>query len=44
MDTIQKKKTHALLDASKNVGLEVNPEKYMLMSRYQRAVQSIAER
>jgi hypothetical protein len=34
MDTI-KKDTEALLDASKEVGLEVNPEKikYMLMSR-----------
>jgi hypothetical protein len=36
IDTI-KKNTEALLDASKEVGLEVNPEKtkYMLMSRYQ---------
>jgi hypothetical protein len=34
VDTI-KKNTEALLDASKEVGLEVNPEKtkYMLMSR-----------
>jgi hypothetical protein len=34
IDTI-KKNTEALLDASKEVGLEVNPEKteYMLMSR-----------
>jgi hypothetical protein len=32
-----KKNTEALLDASKGVGLEVNPEKteYVLMSRYQ---------
>jgi hypothetical protein len=37
MDTI-KKNTEALLDASKEVGLEVNPKKtkYMLMSRSQR--------
>jgi hypothetical protein len=36
-DTI-KKNTEALLDASKEVGLEVNPEKtnYMLMSRSQK--------
>jgi hypothetical protein len=36
IDTI-KKNTEALLDASKEVGLEVNPEKtkYMLMSRIQ---------
>jgi hypothetical protein len=36
-DTI-KKNTEALLDASKDVGLEVNPEKtkYMLMSRSQK--------
>jgi hypothetical protein len=27
IDTIQKKHTKALLDASKEVGLEVNPEK-----------------
>jgi hypothetical protein len=34
IDTV-KKNTKALLDASKEVGLEVNPEKpkYMLMSR-----------
>jgi hypothetical protein len=34
-----KKNTEALLDASKEVGIEVNPEKtkYMLMSRYQKA-------
>jgi hypothetical protein len=37
IDTI-KKNTEALLDASKEVGLEVNPEKtkYMLMSRGQK--------
>jgi hypothetical protein len=37
LDTI-KKNTEALLDASKEVGLEVNPEKtkYMLMSRRQK--------
>jgi hypothetical protein len=37
VDTI-KKNTEALLDASKEVGLEVNPEKtkYMLMSRSQK--------
>jgi hypothetical protein len=37
MDTI-KKNTEALLDGSKEVGLEVNPEKtkYMLMSRSQK--------
>jgi hypothetical protein len=36
-DTI-KKNTEALLDASREVGLEVNPEKtkYMLMSRSQK--------
>jgi hypothetical protein len=40
IDTIQKN-TEALLDASKEVGLEVNPEKtkYMLMSRSQKAEQ-----
>jgi hypothetical protein len=40
IDTIQKK-TVALLDASKEVGLEVNPEKtkYMLVSRCQKAGQ-----
>jgi hypothetical protein len=39
-DTI-KKNTEALLDASKEVGLEVNPEKtkYMLMSRSQKVGQ-----
>jgi hypothetical protein len=39
-DTIQKN-TEALLDTSKEVGLEVNPEKtkYMLMSHYQHAGQ-----
>jgi hypothetical protein len=37
-DTIQKN-TKALLDASKEVGLEVNPEKTMLMSHCQRAGQ-----
>jgi hypothetical protein len=37
IDTI-KKNTEALLDAGKEVGLEVNPEKtkYMLMSRNQK--------
>jgi hypothetical protein len=36
-----KKNTDALLDASKEVGLEVNPEKtkYMLMSRIQKVGQ-----
>jgi hypothetical protein len=40
IDTIQKN-TKALLDASKEVGLEVNPEKtkYMLMSQCQKAEQ-----
>jgi hypothetical protein len=40
IDTI-KKNTEALLDASKEVGLEVNPEetKYMLMSRSQKVGQ-----
>jgi hypothetical protein len=40
VDTIQKN-TKALLDAGKEVGLEVNPEKtnYMLVSRYQKAGQ-----
>jgi hypothetical protein len=40
INTIQKN-TKALLDASKEVGLEVNPEKtkYMLMSRCQKAGQ-----
>jgi coproporphyrinogen III oxidase-like Fe-S oxidoreductase len=40
MDTIQKN-TKALLDASKEVGLEVNPEKtkYMLVSQCQKAGQ-----
>jgi hypothetical protein len=40
IDTIQKN-TKALLDASKEVGLEVNPEntEYMLMSRCQKAAQ-----
>jgi hypothetical protein len=40
IDTIQKN-TKALLDASKEVGLEVNPEKtkYMLMSCCQKAGQ-----
>jgi hypothetical protein len=40
IDTIQRNKK-ALLDASKEVGLEVNPEKtkYMLMSRCQKAGQ-----
>jgi hypothetical protein len=38
IDTLQKKKKK-LLDASKNVGLEVSSEKYkcMLISHYQRA-------
>jgi hypothetical protein len=42
IDTIQKN-TKALLGASKEVGLEVNPEKtkYMLVSRCQKAGQSI---
>jgi hypothetical protein len=42
-DTI-KKNTEALLDASKEVGLEVNPEKtkYMLMSRGHKISKSIA--
>jgi hypothetical protein len=41
IDTIQKN-TKALLDASKEVGLEVNPKKtkYMLKSRYQKARQT----
>jgi hypothetical protein len=40
IDTI-KKNTEALLDASKEVGLEVNPEetKYVLMSRSQKVGQ-----
>jgi hypothetical protein len=40
IDTIHKN-TKALLDASKEVGLEVNPEKakYMLMSQCQKAEQ-----
>jgi hypothetical protein len=40
IDTIQKN-TKVLLDASKEVGLEVNPEKtkYMLVSRCQKAGQ-----
>jgi hypothetical protein len=40
IDTIQRN-TKALLDASKEVGLEVNPEKtkYMLVSRCQKAEQ-----
>jgi poly(3-hydroxyalkanoate) synthetase len=40
IDTIQKN-TKSLLDASKEVGLEVNPEKtkYMLVSRCQKAGQ-----
>jgi histidinol-phosphate/aromatic aminotransferase/cobyric acid decarboxylase-like protein len=42
-DTI-KKNTEALLDASKQVGLEVNPEKtrYILISRSQKTGQIIA--
>jgi hypothetical protein len=45
IDTI-KKNTAALLDASKAVGLEVNPEKtkYMLMSHSQKLGQNIAQR
>jgi hypothetical protein len=41
MDTVQKN-TKALLDASKEVGLEVNPEKtkYMLASRCQKTGQA----
>jgi hypothetical protein len=37
-----KKNTQNILDASKEVGLEVNPEKtkYMLLSRHQNAGQS----
>jgi hypothetical protein len=40
IDTIQKN-TEALLEASKDVGLEVNPEKikYVLMSYYQKTGQ-----
>jgi coproporphyrinogen III oxidase-like Fe-S oxidoreductase len=40
IDTIQRN-TEALLDASKEVGLEVNPEKtkYMLVSKCQKAGQ-----
>jgi hypothetical protein len=40
IDTI-KKNTRAILDASKEDGLEVNPEKtkYILVSRCQKAVQ-----
>jgi hypothetical protein len=40
IDTIQKD-TKAVLDASKDVGLEMNPEKtkYMLVSRCQKAGQ-----
>jgi hypothetical protein len=40
VDTIQKN-TEALLDASKEVGLEMNPEKtkYVLMSRFNKAGQ-----
>jgi hypothetical protein len=45
IDTI-KKNTEALLDACKEVGLEVNPEKtkYTLMSRSQKVGQNVAER
>jgi hypothetical protein len=41
IDTI-KKNTQTLIDASKDVGLEVNPEKakYMLLSRHQTAGQN----
>jgi hypothetical protein len=38
-----KKNTQAVLDDSKEVGLEVNPEKYMLMSHYQKQDNSIAQ-
>jgi hypothetical protein len=43
IDTV-KKNTDALLGASKEVGLEVNPEKtkFMLMSRSQKIGQNIA--
>jgi hypothetical protein len=43
IDTV-KKNTEALLDASKEVGLEVNPEKtkYMLMSRSQKVGQKLS--
>jgi hypothetical protein len=43
IDTINKN-TEALLDAGKEVGLEVNPEKtkYMLLSRSQKIGQNIA--
>jgi hypothetical protein len=45
IDTV-KKNIEALLDASKEVGLEVNPEKtkYMLMSRSQKTGRGIAYR
>jgi hypothetical protein len=45
IDTI-KKNTKALLDTSKEVGLEVNPEKTkcMLMSRSRKIGQNLAER
>jgi hypothetical protein len=45
IDTIQKN-TEALLDASKEVGLEVNQEKtkYILMSYSQKMEKSIARR
>jgi hypothetical protein len=36
IDTI-KKNTETLIDASKEVGLEVNAEKYMFLSRHQNA-------
>jgi hypothetical protein len=44
IDTIQKN-TKALLDASKEVGLEVNPAntKYMLVSQCQKAVHKDSE-
>jgi hypothetical protein len=43
IDTV-KENTETLLDASKEVGLEVDPEKtkYMLMSRSQKTGQNIA--
>jgi hypothetical protein len=45
VDTV-KKNTKALLDTSKEVGLQVNPEKtkYMLMSRYQKVGKSITQK
>jgi hypothetical protein len=42
IDTIEKKKSETLIDASKEVGLEINvwKTKYMLLSRYQNASQN----